>query len=267
VIGPLLLALLAADCEAPPLRLSARAAVQGNVLVVEAPSAVEATWNGRAVRFWREGKGGPFRALLGIDLEQPAGKVELRQGECRIPVEVGPGDFEVKHLRVGKRYVKLSARDQARVRREAARLQAIFAGVSPRAWEGAFRHPVNAPPSPNFGQRRILNGEPRSPHGGVDFSARAGAPVDAPARGRVVLASPLFFSGRTVILDHGLGLFTFYGHLRSIAVRSGQVVEAGGRLGEVGATGRATGPHLHWAVRLQGARVDPLALVGVLSAP
>ena len=179
---------------------------------------------------------------------------------------MGPGDFEVKHLRVGKRYVELGARDQARVRREAARLESIFAGNSARAWEGAFRQPVDVPPSPNFGQRRILNGEPRSPHGGVDFGARAGTPVVAAARGRVALASSLFFSGRTVILDHGLGLFTFYGHLRSTLVRTGQVVEAGARVGEVGATGRATGPHLHWAVRLQGARVDPLALLGALAA-
>jgi murein DD-endopeptidase MepM/ murein hydrolase activator NlpD len=96
----------------------------------------------------------------------------------------------------------------------------------------------------------------------VDFGAAPGTPVRAPARGRVVLAAPLFFSGRTVILDHGLGLFSLYGHLSSLGVRSGQTVEAGEPLGRVGATGRATGPHLHWAVRLNGARVDPLGLIG-----
>jgi murein DD-endopeptidase MepM/ murein hydrolase activator NlpD len=133
--------------------------------------------------------------------------------------------------------------------------------VSDRLWQGAFRLPVDVDPAPNFGQRRILNGQPRSPHAGVDFGARRGAPVVAPARGRVVLAEPLFFSGRTVILDHGLGLFSLYGHLSTLSVKVGQRVETGTPLGAVGATGRATGPHLHWAVRLGGARVDPLALV------
>jgi murein DD-endopeptidase MepM/ murein hydrolase activator NlpD len=249
--------LLAADCGAVPLRL----------IVLQAPRAVEASWNGRPVRFWREGAEGPFHAWLGVDLEQPAGALPLVFGECRIAVEITPGVFEVKQLRVGRRFVELSAKDEARVKREAAQLRSIFAGVSARMWEGAFRLPVDVEPSPNFGQKRILNGQPRSPHGGVDFGARAGAPVHAPAKGRVALSSALFFTGRTVVLDHGLGLFSFYGHLRTAAVRKGQVVAAGALLGEVGATGRATGPHLHWAVRLNGARVDPLGVVALSAGP
>ena len=102
------------------------------------------------------------------------------------------------------------------------------------------------------------------PTPGVDFSAETGTAVIAPQRGRVVLASTLFFSGRTVILDHGLGLFSFYGHLSVLAVKAGHVVKAGDRLGAVGATGRATGPHLHWSVRIGGTRVNPLALVALL---
>ena len=116
----------------------------------------------------------------------------------------------------------------------------------------------------NFGRRRILNGQPRSPHSGLDLSAPAGTPVRAPQRGQVAFASELFFAGNTVILDHGLGLFTLYGHLESISVSLGDVVEPGATLGRVGSTGRATGPHLHWGMSVNAARVNPL---GILRLP
>jgi murein DD-endopeptidase MepM/ murein hydrolase activator NlpD len=254
-----------APCDPALLRLGASAMAQGSVIEVEAAAGVAAAWDGRPLRFWQEAPAGPSRALLGVDLERTPGPAHLeviRDGvACRAAVEVVAGDFPERELRVGQRYVELSARDRARANREAARLRAVYAKVSDRIWRGPFRLPVAVDPSPNFGQRRILNGQPRSQHAGVDFGARRGTPVHAPARGKVVLAEPLFFSGRTVVLDHGLGLFSLYGHLHTSAVRVGQVVEPGARLGSVGATGRATGPHLHWAVRLNGARVDPLALV------
>jgi murein DD-endopeptidase MepM/ murein hydrolase activator NlpD len=118
--------------------------------------------------------------------------------------------------------------------------------------------------SHNFGQRRILNGQPRSSHAGVDFASATGTLVRAAQCGRIALAENLFFSGGTVVIDHGLGLYTFYGHLSAILVKEGQRVQAGVPVGKVGATGRATGPHLHWSVRLNGARVNPLALVAAL---
>lgn len=160
----------------------------------------------------------------------------------------------------------LSPKDLARATREAERLGRIYARVTPeRLWTGGFRLPLEGTqPSDNFGRKRLLNGKPRSPHAGVDFSAPPGTSVRAPQRGRVALASALFFSGRTVVLDHGLGLFSFYGHLSALDVKEGEMVEAGDPLGRVGATGRATGPHLHWGLRLNGARVDPLDLVGLL---
>src|SRR5262249_34494202 len=117
----------------------------------------------------------------------------------------------------------------------------------------------------NFGRRRILNGQPGSPHTGVDFPAVAGTPVRAAQRGRVVLAQELYFAGNTVVVDHGLGLYTFYGHLSSVTVKVDDVVELGAVLGEVGATGRVTGPHLHWGVTLNRARVNPLNLVALLA--
>ena len=116
----------------------------------------------------------------------------------------------------------------------------------------------------NFGKRRILNGQSGSPHGGVDFPATTGTPVHAPQRGQVVLAEELFFSGNTVVLDHGLGIYTLYAHLSEISVKVGDALETGAVLGKVGATGRVTGPHLHWGLTVEGARVNPLQIVELL---
>jgi murein DD-endopeptidase MepM/ murein hydrolase activator NlpD len=115
-----------------------------------------------------------------------------------------------------------------------------------------------------FGVRSIYNGEPRAPHNGADFASPLGTPVSAPGGGRVVLAESLYFTGRTVVIDHGLGLVSLLAHLSRIDVREGTDVVTGAQIGLVGATGRVTGPHLHWTVRLQGARVDPLSLIAVL---
>lgn len=168
-----------------------------------------------------------------------------------------------------RRFVELSARDRARAAREAKHLAALFRSVlDRRLWAGPFRVPLEGvQPSSSFGRRRIVNGQPRSPHTGVDLGAPAGTAVQAMQRGRVVLDESLFFSGRTVVLDHGLGLFSLYGHFSESRVSVGRVVEAGEIIGLVGATGRATAPHLHWAVRLGDARVDGLDLVALTARP
>jgi murein DD-endopeptidase MepM/ murein hydrolase activator NlpD len=269
----------AADCEnGVHVRLASSTQVQGGVSLLEIaapPSAGEitVTWEGKPIPVWRESASAPMRALLGVDVERKPGAAALvvtaAGSPCSLDLDVRAGDFEVKELRVADRYVELNPRDLARAEREAARLEALFSEVrSERLWDGAFRLPLRSvAPSNNFGQRRILNGVPRNAHAGVDFPAPSGTAVRAPQRARVVLAEPLFFSGRTVVLDHGLGLFSFYGHLSAIAVRAGQTVEAGARIGKVGATGRATGPHLHWSVRLNKARVNPLELVAASGGP
>ena len=113
----------------------------------------------------------------------------------------------------------------------------------------------------------MFNGEPRQPHGGADFPSPTGTPIAAPGGGRVVLVRDLYFTGQTVVLDHGLGLYSLFAHLSAVDVHVGDVVEAGARIGLVGATGRVTGPHLHWAIRLNGARVDPLSLLDALAPP
>ena len=119
----------------------------------------------------------------------------------------------------------------------------------------------------NFGARRVFNGKTRSRHAGLDVAAPAGAPVVAAAGGRVALAGNFYFSGGSVVLDHGEGLFTMYFHLSRLDVKEGETVAAGQLLGAVGATGRATGPHLHWAARLGSARIDPAALLALPGRP
>ncbi len=264
------------------LRLSSTKSSQGGLLLVEVRSPsplvdLKSEWLGQPLQFWQDGTDKNVRrALLGVDLERPAGQYDLtlsaqmKSGEpvtCSAPVTVKAGAFATERLHVGRKFVEPSPKELERAKSETQRLQELFAHVTPeRLWQGRFRLPVDGVgAAKNFGRRRILNGQSRTPHSGEDFPAAAGALVHAAQRGRVVLAEELFFSGNTVVLDHGLGLYTFYGHLESIAVKVGDVVEAGTPLGRVGATGRVTGPHLHWAVHLNEARVSPLQLVALFS--
>jgi murein DD-endopeptidase MepM/ murein hydrolase activator NlpD len=154
-----------------------------------------------------------------------------------------------------------------RIDREAREFAELWKSRTPeRLWRGPFVRPVPDPANSAFGTRSFYNGEPRSPHSGADFLSPEGRPIRAPAAGRVVIAGSRYFTGNTVVIDHGLGLYSMFAHLSSIAVAAGDAVEPGQIVGEVGATGRVTGAHLHWSVRLAGARVDPLSLLYV-SAP
>ena len=173
------------------------------------------------------------------------------------------GKFVTESLAVAPNFVEPNPEQLARAEEETQRLRAIFAVVVPeKLWRGRFRIPLDGVKNGgNFGRRRVLNGQPGSPHSGVDFPAPEGTPVHAAQRGRVALAEPLYFSGNTVVLDHGLGVYTFYGHLSEIAVKPGDMVEAGALLGQVGATGRVTGPHLHWGLTVNRARVNALQIV------
>ena len=131
-------------------------------------------------------------------------------------------------------------------------------------WTGPFVRPVPGAANSAFGTRSIFNGVPRNAHGGADFLSPGGTPIHAPNDCRIVVARSLYFSGNTVVIDHGLGLFSMLAHLSAIDVQEGGRVTAGQVIGQVGATGRVTGPHLHWAVRAGGARVDPLSLLALL---
>jgi murein DD-endopeptidase MepM/ murein hydrolase activator NlpD len=288
--GILLLAatLRAEDCgNGVALKLSAPNAAQGTLLLAqirsEKPlSEVSGRWSDRDVPFWgaSEKEHVPSRAytrqaLLGVDLERAAGKYEFTvtgqfQGgglvNCRAIVEVKEGHFATENLTVKKQFVEPNPEQEARAAAETKRLREIYDRVTPeRLWDGPFRAPLDGEfKGSNFGRRRVLNGHPGTPHSGVDFPAPTGTPVHAAQKGRVVLAEELFFSGNSVIVDHGLGIYTFYCHFSEIATKVGDEVVAGTVLGKVGATGRVTGPHLHWGLTIQRARVNALDVLRVL---
>ncbi len=267
------------DCgDGVKLRLSSPAGLQGSLLRFEVRSAsilsdLKADWSGHAIPFWPDAlRRNIHHALLGIDLELKPGPDNLsvsaqlpdgRQVSCSAAVNIRAGRFAAEHLKVDNQFVEVSPKDRERADQEHKRLHEIFVHSTPdRLWNGRFRLPLDGDhKGGNFGRRRILNGHPGSPHSGVDFPAPSGAPVHAAQRGRVVVAEPLFFSGNTVILDHGLGVYTFYGHLKSMDVAVGDLVEKGKVLGLVGATGRVTGPHLHWGLTVNQSRVNALQLL------
>ena len=158
--------------------------------------------------------------------------------------------------------------DLARIEAEQKRVARLWTLDTPRRFDLPLAAPLaEMPAGGRFGARRIFNGEPRSPHSGTDFPAATGTAVSAAGPGRVVLAEDQFFAGRAVFIDHGDGLVTMYFHLSQIDVRPGQVVKAGEPIGKVGATGRVSGPHLHFAARWRGARIDPTLLLDPTRAP
>lgn len=230
-------------------------------------------WLGKRLHWWSAEPSRRHQALLGVDLEQPPGpaSLELRaasQANCTLELSVRKVDFRIERLSLPKGYVQLSPANLRRALREKQQLVELFGRTTPRRlWSGAFELPIpGGRASSTFGRRRILNGEPRSPHSGIDFGARKGAPVRAPQAGRVALVASHFFSGRSVVVDHGLGLYSFFGHLSQVEVRQGQALDKGAIVGRVGSTGRVTAPHLHWSVRADGARVNPLDLLKMTRA-
>jgi murein DD-endopeptidase MepM/ murein hydrolase activator NlpD len=178
-------------------------------------------------------------------------------------VHVIAGKFATENLHVDNKFVAPDPEQLARAKSEQQKLREIYATVSPqKLWQGRFRIPLaGVTKGANFGRRRVLNGQPGSPHGGVDLPATTGTPVRASQTGQVVLAEPLFFAGNTVIIDHGLGIYTLYGHLSEIEARVGDRIAVGAVLGKVGATGRVTGPHLHWGLSVDRSRVNALQIV------
>jgi murein DD-endopeptidase MepM/ murein hydrolase activator NlpD len=213
--------------------------------------------------------------LIGVDLEQPPGAVTVRadavdQGGRTLmgqrTLRVLDAHFPVQRLAVPRPFVDLDAATLERVTEEKVLLDRLWQTVTPdRFWQGRFRVPLDgAGAAFGFGLRRIINGEPRAPHSGADYAAPAGTPVLAAQAGEVALAEDQFFAGRAVVIAHGLGLFTMYFHVQELRVREGDAVRAGQVIGTVGASGRATGAHLHWGARLGGARIDPTALVHLL---
>lgn len=173
-------------------------------------------------------------------------------------------EFPRKKLWVKEDFAVPPKEVEERIAREAELLASVFSMIT-KTWlgDGDFVLPHPGRAFPNFGQRRIYNNRPRSTHTGVDIAAPLGEPIRAANAGKVVLASDLYLGGKTVVIDHGLGIFSSYGHMSKLMVKRGRTVRKGDVMGLSGSTGRSTGPHLHWGVRIHDARIDPFSLLGL----
>jgi len=239
--------------------------VPGGVLVIDLGAATGAApgarWQDHPVLVTKDH--GRYEAVVGVALAVAPGRYTLEvtgaDGAKRaVPVKIVAKKYREQRLTVAPGQVDLSPEDAARVEAEQQRQRESldsFSDTMPATF--TLRQPVAGTPSDSFGSRRIFNGEARNPHSGMDIPAPLGAPITAPAAGVVLDTGDFFFNGNTILIDHGHGFVTMYCHLSAYAVKKGDVVKAGQLLGKVGATGRVTGPHLHFGVLLNGASVDP----------
>ena len=185
----------------------------------------------------------------------------------RIPFRIVAGKYKTDELKVDSSRVNPNKKNIERAQKEARKIKRVYAeGSIDRLWEGNFQLPMTSDITSPFGNKRVFNGQLKSFHNGVDFRARSATPVFAANSGVVKLAENLFYSGNAVVIDHGTGIFTIYAHLSRIDVAAGRYIEKGQRLGPTGATGRVSGPHLHWGVKVNGVAVNPMQLNELMSS-
>ncbi|MGY3930424.1 M24/M37 family peptidase [Aeromonas encheleia] len=241
--------------------------VPGGVAVValgDGPEAPSARYQDKPVLVVRE-EGRRWIAIVGIPLKSATGPHSLAVNDGRrLSFLVQPKHYREQHIKLKNgRQVNPLAEDMVRINRELAEQTLAYQTFSPTQPSNLlFDKPVQGPLSSPFGLRRFFNGEERNPHSGLDFAVGAGTPIKAPAAGKVILIGNYFFNGNTVFVDHGQGLISMFCHMSKVDVKLGQSLPRGGIVGRVGATGRATGPHMHWNVSLNDARVDPAIFIG-----
>jgi murein DD-endopeptidase MepM/ murein hydrolase activator NlpD len=256
--------------HANPSRLVNGAPIYLQVTPPSRLTSLTGTWLGHQVVFDNSG-GRAWTALAGVSLETKAGTYPFMlegrtaggtQVTSRRNFTIGHAKYPVIQLQVSKQFTEPNP-EQVQVIKEDQELKhRTFSQVTPeREWSGRFSAPVDAPTSDVFGTRRVFNGATKSVHQGLDYRVGSGTPVSALNAGTVLLARSLYFEGNCIVLDHGQGLLSLYLHLSETKVKEGERVQRGQLLGLSGATGRATGPHLHIAVRWQGVYLNPAALL------
>jgi murein DD-endopeptidase MepM/ murein hydrolase activator NlpD len=238
---------------------------------LRAAATLDGEWLNQKLEFFRGRDGKAWYALAGVDVKAQTGpstlEISARMAsgaplDLSRGVEILPAHYRTETLTVAPGFVAPGPDELARIKAEVQLKSKVFAASAAEPlWSGDFHAPVHSPPTDSFGTRRTFNGELASVHEGMDFRAATGTPVHAGNSGVVVLARPLYYEGNCVVIDHGLGLFTISMHLSRIDVGEGDRVAAGQLIGLSGATGRVTGPHLHWAVRWQNAYLDPAKML------
>jgi hypothetical protein len=272
--GGLSVAHVSAQQDAVTLTPAVVEAGSPELIHVSAPNTAEihGEWVGHRLEFFPARNGQGWFALAGVDVEGPVGSSTLRIDvkplgavggrDLSRTIEIHAAHYHTGSLTVEPKFVEPAPDALKRIEAEVQLKAKVFAAsANEPLWDGSFRAPVTAAPTDSFGTRRMFNGKLASIHKGMDFRARMGTPVRAGNSGTVVLARGLYYEGNCVVIDHGLGLFTLSMHLSRIDVREGQHVNKGALLGLSGATGRVTGPHLHWAVRWEDAYLDPAKLL------
>ncbi len=240
--------------------------VPGGVAVVDlgpAAQAPKATWQGKPVLVVKD-QDARWLAIVGIPLSvKPGTAQQVSSGGRNLPFVVGNKKYPEQRITLkNQRQVNPNPDDLKRIEQELdvqVRAYRTFSPVTPSNL--LLDKPVDGPLSSKFGVRRFFNGEERNPHAGLDFAVPAGTPIKSPAAGKVILIGNYFFNGNTVFVDHGQGFISMFCHMSKIDVKVGDAVPRGGVVGRVGSTGRATGPHMHWNVSLNDARVDPAIFI------
>ncbi|MHC2145463.1 peptidoglycan DD-metalloendopeptidase family protein [Pseudomonas sp. 210_17 TE3656] len=267
LFAPLLLLCLmfASSAQASYITRQLNKPVPGGVAVVDlgpAAQAPSARFDGKPVLVVKEQDN--WLAIVGLPLTQKPGQAQLTQGNRTLTFKVGSKKYPEQRITLkNKRQVNPDPADLKRIDAELAEQIKAYRSFSPSLPSNLILDkPVNGPLSSKFGVRRFFNGEERNPHAGLDFAVPAGTPIKTPANGKVILVGNYFFNGNTVFVDHGQGFISMFCHMSKIDVKPGQQLSRGAVVGRVGATGRATGPHMHWNVSLNDARVDPAIFIG-----
>lgn len=241
-------------------------------LLAPPEAKIDGQWQGHPLQFFAGRSGKAWYALAGVDVETATGPAAIHLSirlhhtaqQIDTTITIHPAHYRTTTITVPPKFVEPGPEEKKIIDAATEAKKAAFATSADRPlWSGSFRAPVPAAATDSFGTRRVYNGKLDGIHRGTDYRARMGTPVHAGNSGIVVLAQPLYYEGNCVIIDHGLGLYSLSMHLSRIDVKPGDRIEKGQRIGLSGATGRVTGPHLHWAIRWQGGYIDPTKLLRI----